>query len=284
MRTPEIDTSRGNLIVLTILLVISVALTTIYFREGERGPLHQTRVGVLAVTAPLEQGGSWVAAPFDAVGSFFSGLGTSRSEIQQLRAQNEQLRTQVTQLTEQKLEYDRLTGLLALKQALKLPSTAARVIGLPTNSWEGALVVDKGSASGIKIGMPVVAVQGLLGQVTEVAPNASKIRLITDRRSGVAVFVQRTRASGIVHGSFGGILTLDFVDRSLKTQVGDVAVTSGLGGVYPKGIVVGDVSQIRDERDKLYPAITLTSPVPIGELEEVLIITAPQAATGGVTP
>jgi rod shape-determining protein MreC len=283
MRAPEFDSSRGNLIVLVTLIVVSIALTTVYSREGERGPLHQTRVGVLAVTAPLEQAGSLVAAPFNAVGSFFGGLAVSRSEVTQLRDQNEQLRMEVTQLQEQKLEYDRLTGLLGLKQALKLPSTAARVIGLPTNSWEGALVVDKGSAAGIRLGMPVVATEGLLGQIVEVSPNASKIRLITDRRSGVAAFVQRTRAPGIVRGSFESALSLDFVDRSFKTQPGDVAVTSGLGGVYPKGIVIGDVSQVQDERDKPYPQITVTSRVRIDELEEVLIITAPQAKPG-VTP
>ncbi len=282
MRTPEIDTSRGNLVVLVALLVVAVVLTTVYFREGERGPLHTTRAGVLAVTAPLEQAGSWVTAPFRFAGDFVGGLGVSRSEVTQLRDQNLQLRNQVTQLEEQKLEYDRLTGLLGLKQALKLPSTAAHVIGLPTNSWEGALVLDKESSAGIKLGMPVVASQGLLGQVIEVAPNAAKVRLITDRRSGVAVYVQRTRAPGIVHGSFEGILTLDFVDRSFKTQAGDVVVTSGLGGVYPKGIVVGDVSQVRDERDKAYPTITVTSRVPVSEIEEVLIITAPSAAPAGV--
>ena len=83
--------------------------------------------------------------------------------------------------------------------------------------------------------MPVTAAQGLVGQVVEVAPNASKVRLITDRRSGVAAFVQRTRAAGIVQGSLEGALSLDFVDRKFKTQHGDVVVTSGIGGIYPEG-------------------------------------------------
>jgi rod shape-determining protein MreC len=277
MRAPEMDTSRGNPLVLVILVVIAVMLTTVYFREGSGGPLHQARAGVLAVTAPLEQAGSFVTWPFRAVGDFAGGLTTSRSDIGQLRAQNDQLRARITSLQDEQAENARLAALLQLKQTLRLPGFAARVIGLPTNSWEGALVVDKGSLAGVKAGMAVTAAQGLVGQVVEVAPNASKVRLITDRRSGVAVFVQRTRAPGIVQGSLEGALSLAFVDRKFKTRQGDVVVTSGIGGVYPKGIVVGDVTTVRDERDKPFPGITVTSRVPITAVEEVYVVTQPPA-------
>jgi rod shape-determining protein MreC len=277
MRAPDIDTARGNPIVLLALVVIAVVLTTVYFREGSGGPLHQTRAGVLAVTAPLEQAGSFATWPFRAVGDFAGGLTVSRSDVDKLRTQNDQLRSRITSLQDQEAENARLTALLQLKQTLRLPGFAARVIGLPTNSWEGALVVDRGSLAGVKTGMAVTAAQGLVGQVVEVAPNASKIRLITDRRSGVAVFVQRNRAPGIVMGSLDGALSLDFVDRRSNTRQGDVVVTSGMGGVYPKGIVVGDVTSVHDERDKPFPMLTVTSRVPITAVEEVFIVTQPPA-------
>jgi rod shape-determining protein MreC len=282
MRAPDIDTTRGNPLVLVALVIVAVVLTTVYFREGGSGPLHQARAGVLAVTAPLEQAGSVLTLPFRAVGDFAGGLTVSRSDVDKLRVQNDLLRARVTALQDQQAENARLAALLQLRQSLRLPGFAARVIGLPTNSWEGALVVDRGSLGGVKVGMPVTAAQGLVGQVVEVAPNASKVRLITDRRSGVAVFIQRTRAPGIVQGSLEGAMTLDFVDRKFKTQAGDVVVTSGIGGIYPKGIVVGDVTAIHDQRDKPFPLLTVTSRVPINTVEEVFIVTQPPAKL--VTP
>jgi rod shape-determining protein MreC len=269
MRAPDMDTTRGNPLVLVALVIVALVLTTIYFREGSAGPLHQARAGVLAVTAPLEQAGSFMTWPFRAVGDFAGGLSVSKSDVAQLRAQNDQLRARVTALQDQQGENARLAALLQLKQTLKLPGFAARVIGLPTNSWEGALVVDKGSLAGVKVGMAVTAAQ--------VAPNASKVRLITDRRSGVAVFVQRTRAPGIVQGSLEAALSLDFVDRRFKTRTGDVVVTSGIGGIYPKGIVVGDVTAVHDRRDEPFPELTVTSRVPITTVEEVYVVTQPPA-------
>ena len=172
-------------------------------------------------------------------------------------------------------------------QALQLPVSAARVIGRPTSAWEGSLVIDKGSSAGFKIGMPVVAAQGLVGQLVEVAPDASKIQLVTDRRSGVAALIQSSRAPGIVQGSIDGQLALNFLDRSYKPKVGDTVVTSGIGGVFPKGIVIGDVSFIRDVRSDPYPDIEVTSRVPIQNIEEVLVITSPVPDIGagsGLSP
>jgi rod shape-determining protein MreC len=283
MAVPQTDSSRGSLIVLAALLVVGLVLTTLFFREGSSGPLHRARTGVLAVAAPLEQAGWWITSPLRAVGDFAGGLTVSKSEMEGLRAQNVQLRQQIAALTEARAENLRLGALLNLKQALQLPVSAARVIGRPTSSWEGSLVIDKGSGSGFKLGMPVVTAQGLLGQLVEVAPNASKVRLITDRRSGVAALIQSSRAPGIVRGSIEGDLSLDFLDRSFKPKIGDTVVTSGIGGVFPKGIVIGDVSFIRDQRTDPYPEIIVTSRVPIQDVEEVLVITSPLADTGAGT-
>jgi rod shape-determining protein MreC len=275
MRSPELDTTRGNLIVLIVLLVVAIGLTTMFFREGDNGPLHKARSGVLAVAAPLQQGGQVLTWPFRSMGDFLGGLSVSRSDITQLRTQNAELRKRVTDLQDQQIENARLSALVQLKQALKLPSTGARVIGRPTSSWEGSLVIDKGSSDGLKLDMPVVAAQGLVGQIVEVAPNAAKVQLISDRRSGVAVVVQRTRAAGIVHGSLEGLLSLDFVDRLTKPVVGDIVVSSGMGGVFPKGIIVGDVTAVHDQRDKPFPLLTVTSRVPVADVEEVLVLTSP---------
>jgi rod shape-determining protein MreC len=285
MAAPQIDSRRGSLIVLGTLVVVALVLTTIYFREGPVGPLHRTRTGVLAVAAPLEQVGWWVTSPLRAIGDFAGALTVSRGDLAALRQQNLALKSTIASLTEAQAENARLGALLNLKRALQLPMTAARVIGRPTSSWEGSLVIDKGSADGFKVGMPVIAAGGLVGQLVEVAPNASKVRLITDRNSGVAALIQSSRAPGIVRGSIEGDLSLDFLDRSLKPKVGDTVVTSGIGGVFPKGIVVGDITFIKDQRTDPFPEIVVTSRVAIQNVEEVLVITSPVpdvgAGTGG---
>ena len=283
MAAPQIDSGRGSLIVLGTLLVVALLLTTLYFREGPTGPLRRARTGVLAVSAPLEQAGSWLTSPLRVVGDFAGGLSVSRDQLAVLRTQNQKLRQQVSDLSEARAENARLGALLSIKQALQLPMTAARVIGRPTSSWEGSLVIDKGSSSGFKQGMPVIAAQGLLGQLVEVAPNASKVRLITDRRSGVAALIQSSRAPGIVRGSIEGDLSLDFLDRRLKPKLGDTVVSSGIGGVFPRGIVVGDIGFIRDQRSDPFPHIVVISRVPIQNVEEVLVLTAPISDAGAGT-
>ena len=124
----------------------------------------------------------------------------------------------------------------------------------------------------MKVGDPVIAAGGLVGQVVEVTPWNARVRLITDSESGVSVLVQRTRANGIVRGSIQGPLQLEFMSKSAAPVRGDVVLTSGLGGVYPKDIVVGEVTDVSSQQADLFPAITVSSRVDIDRIEEVLVI------------
>ena len=275
MRDPEADTRRGNPVLLVLLVVAALLLTTGYFRESEDGLLHDARRVVVGATGPFAQAGDAVTSPFRAVGDWFEGIGTSREEIQALRDQNEELRTRLTELEEARLENERLQALVDFVEESDFDSVGARVIGHPTSSWDGSVLIDRGSADGVDEGMPVIAAEGLVGQVVEVAERVSKVRLITDHRSGVAVIVQSTRASGVALGMLDGVLQVDYVPDELAPEVGDVILTSGMGGVYPKGLVVGDVTAVTQERARLYPTITVETRVPIAETEEVLVIFGP---------
>jgi rod shape-determining protein MreC len=101
------------------------------------------------------------------------------------------------------------------------------------------------------------------------------VRLITDSGSGVAVIVQRTRADGVVRGSLDGQLTLDFVSKDKMPVRGDVLLTSGMGGAYPKGVVVGEVTDVAAPQADLFPKVKASSRVPIDRIEEVLVLTGP---------
>lgn len=280
MRVGQPEPKRGNPTLLVVLIVLSLISLTLYFRESDSGVLHGARKVVLTVSAPLEAAGTWLTTPFRAVGDFFEGLGASKEELAALKAQNEELKARLAELEEAELENERLQALVEFADENNFASLGAQVIGRPTSSWEGVITINRGSSDGVEAGMPVVAAQGLVGQVVEVAAHASTVRLITDEQSGVAAMVQSSRASGIVRGSVSQELTLDYVDRESLPEVGDVVITSGIGGVYPKGIVIGDITAVDEQRGELYPEITVTSRVPIDEIEEVLVLVGSTTDTG----
>jgi rod shape-determining protein MreC len=280
------DQKRGNPALLVALIVASLVLVTVYFREGDDGIVHKMRTGMLSVVAPLEKVGDAIASPFEAAGGWFSNLTISRDDLAALRTQNDELRARLAELEEARQENERLRQLVEFAEERKLTKLGARVIGRPTSSWEGVITIDRGSVDGVEPGMPVLAAQGLLGQVFEVSAHAAKVRLITDQRSGVAGMVQSTRVAGVVKGSIDGEITLDFVSAEVTPTAGDVIITSGLGGVYPKGLVIGDVVSVEARRGELFPRIIVVSRVRVNQLEEVLILVGPVVETepegGGV--
>jgi rod shape-determining protein MreC len=272
MRIGQPEPKRGNATLLIALIALSLVMLTVYFREGDGGVIHDTRGAVLALTAPVARAGTALTSPIRSAGDFFAGIGVSRERLTALEEQNEELRARLAELEEARQENERLRGLVAFAEERKLATLGARVVGRPVSSWEGVITIDRGSDDGVRPGMPVVAAQGLVGQVAGVSASAATVRLLTDQQSGVASMVQSSRALGVVRGSVTGALSLDFVDRGELPQAGDVVITSGLGGVYPNGIVVGDIVSVDDRRGELYPRIVVTSRVPVDRIEEVLIL------------
>jgi rod shape-determining protein MreC len=278
MRIQGTDTPGPRPGWLILFIALSIVLMTVWFREGDTGPLHKVRVGVQTVTAPVGAAGEWVSRPFSGFFSWVGDLGVSRSQLEQLRLQNERLRSRVAVLEEARLENVRLRGLIRIQQAKDLETLGAHVIGRPTNSWDGIITIDRGSSDGVKRGMPVVGARGLLGQTISVAKGSSKVRLITDQRSGVASMVQRNRAEGVAKGTLSGGLTLDFVSVESTVKAGDVVITSGMGGIYPKGLVVGEVKTVDRRSNSLYQVIDVDPAASAFGLEDVLVLTgAPPA-------
>jgi rod shape-determining protein MreC len=272
MRIGQPEPKRGSPTLLVVLLVLSVLLITAYFREGDDGIIHGARRVTLAVAAPIARAGDAITSPVRAVGDFLGSLGATRARVAALEEQNAELRTRLAELEEARQENERLRELVDFAEERKLAKLGAHVIRRPVSSWEGVIVIDRGSDDGVVPGMPVIAAQGLVGQIAEVSARSATVRLLTDRLSGVAAMVQSTRAPGVVRGSVAGDLSLDFIDRAETPVVGDVVITSGLGGVYPKGIIVGDVTAVDDRRGELYPRIAVVSRVPLDRIEEVFVL------------
>lgn len=272
MRLPEPEKRGGAGLLLAVFVVLSLVITTVYYREGDSGPVRTLRRGMQVITTPVSATGYWLFTPLRAVTNFVGGLGMSRSDAQQLTEQNAELRAKVAELEEARLENERLRKLVDFVEARDLESLGARVIGRPINAWDGSLLLDRGSDDGVENGMPVLAPEGLLGQVIEVTKRSARVRLITDQRSGVAAMLQRTRAEGIVRGSIEGDLSMEYVSREMSVTAGDVVLTSGMGGVYPKGLLIGEVSEVVLDANDLYPNIAVRPTAQFQDFEEVIVL------------
>jgi rod shape-determining protein MreC len=267
-------------ILLVILCLLSIALMTIWAREGVAGPLHQVKAGVETVTTPLKTVGSVIAAPFIAVGDFFGGLTTDATTVEELRKQNEELQSQVIRMEEYRQENERLSSLLKLKDAYRLDSVGARVIGTSSDSWNRVLTINKGSIAGFEVGMPVLSANGLIGQIESVSPASSVVRLITDEASGVSAFLQSSRTEGVLSGSVDGVLYLEYIPLSVTVEPGYAVITSGAGGVYPKGIPIGEVATVKSSDSDVYQTITVKPVTRVATYEEVLVLVGSEAEIG----
>lgn len=281
MKIVQPETKRAKPGWLVLLIVLAVLVTSLWFREGDLGPIHRVRSAVQVVATPVSRAGMWVTSPARNFTSWVRDLGVSRSELQELRAQNDDLKTRVATLEERLLQYEQVSQLLATATDANRTGVTATVIGLPQSELSRVVTLDRGAEDGVEVDMPVVGPNGLIGQVTEVGRTWCRVRLITDSTSGVAALIQRTRTEGVTRGSVSGDLTLDFIAPTESVIDGDVVLTSGQGGVYPRGIVVGTVVAVRNNKTALYQSITVEPADDINSVEAVMILTSAAPATTG---
>jgi rod shape-determining protein MreC len=188
-----------------------------------------------------------------------------------LDEENRRLRAELAGREELRLENERLRRLLGFAEATTVRTLAARVIAEDASSWFRTIEIDRGLADGVAEGMPVANAAGLVGRVVRCTPHASRVLLITDASSAVAVLVQDQRIRGVCRGQGGG-LALDYASVEETIQVGDGVVTSGMGGVFPKGLVVGYVRSVNLEQFGLFQTVEVEPAVDFSHLEEVLVL------------
>lgn len=226
------------------------------------------------VTSPVRYLGATVSLPFQGLGNVFTNLTSNQETLSDLKAENERLQARNAELEESEQTAKRLQDLLNLQDSYSLQSTGARIIAGSTDSWSSTVTINLGSSSGLTVGMPVMASNGVIGQVVECGATSSTVRLINDENSSVSAMVQSTRAQGMLNGSASGQVTLDLIATSQTVNVGDVVVTSGLGGVFPKGLPLGKVTNVENTPGSLYLEVTVEPFASTENFEEVLVITS----------
>lgn len=255
-------------------VAVSLVLFTVSARFGSEGPLDAVRGAFQTVTSPVRYLGATVAAPFQGIGNIFVNLTADQQTLSELRQENAELLARNVELEEAEQTAERLQTLLDLKDVNNLQSTAARVISGSTDSWSTTVTIDKGTSSGLSVGMPVTSATGVIGQIVECGATSSTVRLLTDENSSISAMVQSSRAQGMLTGSATGQVELTLIRTNQTVAVGDMVVTSGLGGVFPKGLPLGKVTSVVNNPGSLYLTIVVEPLASPETYEEVLVITS----------
>lgn len=204
--------------------------------------------------------------------------------LRHVRAENADLKRQLAdaqiQLQQQRALADRsrgLDGLLALRDRVPLNTVAAEVIAAGATPDFRTLTIDKGTRQGLRADMAVIAPAGIVGRVVVPSPRAAKVQLLIDRNAAAGALIERSRAQGVVVGAGAELLRLEYVSEIADVAVGDVVVSSGIDGIFPKGFIIGRVEAV-ERSGGAYRRIAVRPAVDFSSLEEVLVVLTPTPA------
>jgi rod shape-determining protein MreC len=270
-------------LVAAVLVLFSLALITVYFRESEEGTLHSAQRIGLSVAMPFEVAGERIARPFRDAWGWTSDLVGAKQENEKLRKQIEALRQRVIQEQTAVSENDRLRDLLSFVDGPSFPAgfsgVSTRVVGRPPSAYNQQVLIAAGSSAGIRRNDPVLTQDGLVGLVTNVTSNGAKVTLLTDQSSAVSAIVLESGSAGLVrHGpSDSSALVLDRVGKDEFVEEGNLVITAGwrsgkLESLYPRGIPVGMVKSVGQQDVDLYKRIQVAPLVNFDALAEVIVL------------
>lgn len=270
-------------LVAVALVLVSLGLITIYFRESSGGALHGAQRIGLSILMPFEVAGERVSRPFRDAWGYGSELVGAKSENAKLREQVAALQKELIQEQTAARENERLRELTRYISGPKFPddyrAVVTRVVARPPSAYNQVVLVAAGSNDGIAVNDPVVTEDGLVGLVTEVTGNGARVTLLTDQASAVSALVLQSDAAGIVrHGpSDGSALVLDRVGKDELVSEGDLVITAGwrtgnLESLYPRGIPIGMVASVGQQDVDLYNRIQVAPLVDFDSLNEVIVL------------
>lgn len=264
MRPVSPQTLRNAVVVFLVVGILFLAIS------GFLRPV----LGV--VMDPFVTGQRWLSERFMAVFDFFTLPRDVTVLIQrnsELENEVANLQSQIIQLQEQLREADILYSLLDYARSRPADKyLAAAVIGRDPSPFMQYIIIDHGSDDGVRYGMPVVTQQGLVGRIDAVTAGAARVQLISDSRSKINVSLQNQDEDAIISGSITGDITLEMLNQNVPLQVGNILLTSGLGGNYPSDILVGQVIDIRKTENELFQSAYIQPAVDFATLRAVLVI------------
>jgi len=261
-----------TLLFVTAYFFLSLFLTAVSVRNPETAQVGS--ILFQSIATPVER---TVIRIWDNVESVWDGylwLVGTRRENQLLLTEVSRLESEVVRLRELSQESMALREILELRKQTGFGGVVASVIGADPSGWIQSVTIDRGKVDGIKVDMPAVLGGAVVGQVRAVSSSASNVLVITDRSSGVGALIQRSRARGIVVGSGGNECFMEYVQNTEDVAIGDTVVTSGLDGIYPKGLEIGTVIEIQSPPGEMFQRIRIAPSVNHERLETLFILTS----------
>jgi len=227
--------------------------------------------GVLDVVAPISKSFQLTVQGVKGIYEEYLALRKTREANAHLRQEIARLQTQLTEFHEAYLENQRLRRLLDFKNAVKAEAIPAQVVVHDPSGWFQTLIVDKGALDGVGADMPVVNDEGVVGRVMDVSEHYARVVLITDPASAIDGMIERNRMRSVLAGKDASSCLLKYVRGNFDVQIGDLIITSGKDGIFPKGLRLGRVKRVRKDPVALFQIIEVEPAVRLGALEEVLI-------------
>ncbi|MGN1115866.1 MAG: rod shape-determining protein MreC [Candidatus Ornithomonoglobus sp.] len=260
-----------------VILIVAALIAAAGFGLEHFTGYNPVSTVVNTVAVPVKTGFSYIASSMTNFRNFIWDMRTYKADNERLTAENNELKRMIKDVSAYREENESLQELLDLKNSMTEYSTvAARIISFSGNNWYELVEINKGSLSGLAVGNAVLTEDGVVGRITSVGPNYSIVRTILDSESAVGIKVSRTGGSGLVEGD-GELIgneqcKLSFLDRNTPLIVGDIVETSGTGGIFPAGLVVGTVMSISADSTGALNYAVITPAVDFDKLSEVLVI------------
>lgn len=256
------------IVVLSLLFVLmSLSSRTRYVGET-RTMFERT---VMTIFSPVPKTVNWIGRSASDMYHGYLDMRRAVNENLALHRKVIELTTENLKLRQSETDLNRLRGLLGYSEELSMPTTMADTIMLDTSSRFKSIIIDRGSAAGIEVNDAVVNAGGLIGRVVLTTRDMAKVQLLTDANSSVGVLIERTRRQGVLRGDGAGGAQLYDIPSLADVQQGDIIVTAGIDGIYPKGIPVGVITRAEKGQD-LFKSIAVRPSVDFGSIEEVIIL------------
>jgi len=259
----------------TFAALVASLLSPFLFMSSSMSPWENVRFPLIfqEIVYPIEYSWKSVTGFTTTIWSDYVSLVHTNKENTVLKQELDRLKAQTIDYNELHIETNRLRKLLGFIERSTRPMLVAKVIGSPVVSPFYSIRLSKGSLDNVKVGMPVIAPDGVFGRIIRVGLNFSDVLITTDSNFNLDVLVQRNRIRGVIRGSSGGTCLLNLHKRS-ELRIGDTIITSGIVGGYPKGLPVGEVVKISYSSDHVTQVITVKPWVDYTRVEEAFIIPA----------
>ncbi len=275
MRIRDFFLFRRYSLLIFIVLLLLFALVLMSLRAKQREGVEFFDALLMEICSPFQKAATFVIKTVQGTFTQYVYVVNLGRENRMLKQKIAELQEENHRMKEMKLANERLRQLLQFREKNPPSMIGAEVIGQDPSSWFKSVTINKGERDGVKKGMAVISPAGVIGQILKTAPHYATVLLLTDYNSAVDSIVQRTRAKTIVEGKGENRCQLKYLRRAEEVAVGDVVVTSGLGGNFPKGLMVGEIKKVDKKGHGVFQYAELVPSVDLTQLEEVFVIIEP---------